>query len=175
MLLNLRSTMMASGAFSNARAASRQAVAQRVVRYYLLLSFPSANTTAAELARYPSWTGVQNLSGYSYVPQSGDTIKNGLYRDSLTMSRPTPPSWGSVRASRVNNVDAGLRKNSRLSSASGCNFAFDVFNAFNHPRFGAPDTNPGDSTFGRVTPSRQNQARTVELGAHVSFLSKLGH
>jgi hypothetical protein len=44
-----------------------------------------------------------------------------------------------------------------------------VFNLFNHPRFGAPDTNPGDATFGRVTGSQQNQARTVELGAKLTF------
>jgi hypothetical protein len=46
---------------------------------------------------------------------------------------------------------------------------FDVFNALNHPRFAAPDTTPTDSNFGRVTPSQQNQARSVELGARLSF------
>jgi hypothetical protein len=167
--------MMASGAFSNARAASRQAVAQRVVRYYLLLSFPSANTTAAELARYPSWTGVQNLSGYSYVPQSGDTIKNGLYRDFANYVQTYPTKLGQRARQSREQRGCGPTKELQVIERIRLQLRVDVFNAFNHPRFGAPDTNPGDSTFGRVTPSRQNQARTVELGAHVSFLSKLGH
>ncbi len=131
--------------------------------------FPNANTTTAQLARYPSWTGVQNLPGYSYVPQAGDTIKNGVYQDFANYVQTYPTRWGSVRASRVNNVDAGLRKNFQVIERVRLQLRFDVFNAFNHPRFGAPDTNPGDSTFGRVTPSQQNQARTVELGARMSF------
>src|SRR5258708_7160554 len=34
--------------------------------------FPSRNTI---LSTYPSWVGVQNLPGYSYVPAANDTIK----------------------------------------------------------------------------------------------------
>jgi hypothetical protein len=68
----------------------------------------------------------------------------------------------------VNNADAGLRKNFAIERVK-LQLRFDVFNLFNHPRFGAPDTNPGDSTFGRVTPSQQNQARSVELGGRITF------
>jgi hypothetical protein len=46
---------------------------------------------------------------------------------------------------------------------------FDVFNAFNHPRFGAPNTDPTSSSFGRVTGSQQNQARAVELAGKLYF------
>ena len=131
--------------------------------------FPNANTTTAQLARYPSWTGVQSLPGYNYVPQAGDTIKNGVYQDFANYVQTYPTRWGGVRASRVNNVDVGLRKNFQIIERVRLQLRFDVFNAFNHPRFGAPDTNPSDSTFGRVTPSQQNQARNVELGARLSF------
>ena len=131
--------------------------------------FPSANTTTAQLATYPAWTGVQNLPGYNYVPQPGDTIKNGVYQDFANYVQTYPTRWGDVRASRVNNVDAGLRKNFQIVERVKLELRFDAFNAFNHPRFGAPDTNPGDSTFGRVTLSQQNQARSIELGARLSF------
>jgi hypothetical protein len=131
--------------------------------------FPSANTTVATLATYPSWTGVQNLPGYNYVPQPGDTIKNGVYQDFANYVQNFPTRWNDVRASRVNNVDAGLRKNFQIVERVRLQLRFDVFNALNHPRFGAPDTNPSDSTFGRVTPSQQNQARSVELGGRLSF------
>ena len=50
------------------------------VRYELLLPVPHANTTVAQLAAYPGWTDVQALPGYNYVPQPGDTIKNGVYQ-----------------------------------------------------------------------------------------------
>jgi len=131
--------------------------------------FPTANTTTAQLATYPSWTGVQSLPGYNYVPQAGDTIKNGVYQDFANFVQTFPTRWNDVRASRVNNVDAGLRKNFQIIERIRLQLRFDVFNAFNHPRLGAPDTNPGDSTFGRVTPSEQNQARSVELGARLTF------
>lgn len=131
--------------------------------------FPNANTTLAQLATYPAWTGIQNMPGYNYVPQPGDTIKNGVYQDLANFVQTYPTRWNDVRASRVNNVDAGLRKNFSFTERAKLQLRFDVFNAFNHPRFGAPDTNPSDSTFGRVTLSQENQARSVELGARMSF------
>jgi hypothetical protein len=131
--------------------------------------FPNANTTTAQLAAYPWWTGVQSLPGYNYVPQSGDTIKNGVYQDFANYVQTSPTRWGDVRASRVNNVDAGLRKSFQIVERVRLQLRFDIFNALNHPRFGAPDTNPSDSTFGRVTASQQNQARSVELGGRLSF------
>jgi hypothetical protein len=130
--------------------------------------FPNANTTTAQLAAYPAWTGIQNLPGYNYVPQPGDSIKNGVYQDFANYVQTYPTRWNDVRASRVNNADAGLRKNFAIERVK-LQLRFDVFNLFNHPRFGAPDTNPGDSTFGRVTPSQQNQARSVELGGRITF------
>jgi hypothetical protein len=133
------------------------------------LPFPNANTSVATLQSYPAWTGVQSLPGYSYVPQPGDTIKNGVYQDFANYVQTYPTRWNDVRASRVNEVNAGLYKAFRITEQVKFQFRFDVFNAFNHPRFGGPDTNPGDSTFGRVTPSQQNQARSVELGAKLTF------
>jgi hypothetical protein len=131
--------------------------------------FPSANTTTATLATYPAWTGVQSLPGYNYVPTASDTIKNGVYQDFANYVQTNPTRWGDVRASRVNNVDAGLRKNFQIVERVKLQMRFDIFNAFNHPRFGGPDTTPTDSTFGRVTPSQQNQSRSVELGARMTF------
>ncbi len=131
--------------------------------------FPNANTTVATLASYPAWTGVQSLPGYGYQPTATDTVKNGVYQDFANYVQTSPTRWGIVRASRVNNVDAGLRKNFQVVERVRLQLRFDVFNAFNHPRFGGPQTDPGNSSFGRVTPSQQNQARNVELGARLSF------
>ena len=43
-----------------------------------------------------------------------------------------------------------------------------IFPAVDHPKVDGP-SNP---TLGRVTPSRQNQARIVELGGHVKFMKE---
>jgi len=130
------------------------------------LPFPNRNT---DLSIYPAWTGVQNLPGYNYKPAAGDSIRNGVYQDFGTYVRNYPTRWGSVRASRVNSLDSGLYKNLKVNERAKLQLRFNVFNTFNHPRFAAPDTNPNNSTFGRVTGSQQNQARAVELGARLSF------
>ena len=85
---------------------------------------------------------MQSLPGYGYVPHAGDTIKNGVYQDFANYVQTYPTRWGIVRASRVNNVDVGLRKNFQIVERMKLQLRFDVFNAFNHPRFAAPDTDP---------------------------------
>jgi hypothetical protein len=133
------------------------------------LPFPSANTTLATLATYPAWTGVQSLPGYSYVPTSTDTIKNGVYQDFANYIRTYPTRWSDVRASRVNNLDAGIYKNFKPTEKTKLSLRISAFNVLNHPRFPAPDTNPSDAGFGTVNPSQNNQARTVEMGARITF------
>jgi hypothetical protein len=44
-----------------------------------------------------------------------------------------------------------------------------AFNLFNHPRFPGPDANPSDAGFGTVNRSQNNPARTVEMGARLTF------
>lgn len=130
------------------------------------LPFPSKNT---DISKYPAWTGIQNLPGYNYVPAPGDSIKNGVYQDFSNYVRRYPTRWGDVRASRVNEANVSMNKTLHFNERVRLQFRFEVFNLFNHPRFAAPDTNPGSSTFGRVTPSQQNSARTVQLGARLRF------
>jgi hypothetical protein len=133
------------------------------------LPFPSSNTPLAVLQAYPYWTGVQSLPGYNYVPVAGDSIKNGVYQDFANYVQTYPTRWTDVRASRVNNVDLGLRKNFKLTERVRLQARFDAFNALNHPRFPGPDANPSDSNFGRVSPTQQNQPRGVEFGLRVSY------
>ena len=133
------------------------------------LPFPNSTTTLATLASYPAWTGVQNLPGYNYVPSSTDTNKNGVYQDFANYVRNYPSRWGDVRASRVNNVDAGLYKVFTPTEKTKLSVRFSSFNLFNHPRFPGPNTNPSDAGFGTVNRSQNNPARTVEMGARLTF------
>jgi hypothetical protein len=130
------------------------------------VAFPSRNT---DISIYPAWTGVQNLPGAGYVPKPGDAIKNGVYNDFATYIRNYPTRWGDVRASRVNNLDLGVYKNIRFSERAKLQLRFDAFNALNHVRFPAPETDPTKANFGRVQLNEQNQARAVELGARLTF------
>jgi hypothetical protein len=133
------------------------------------LPFPNANTTLATLQAYPGWTGVQGLPGYNYIPVSGDTIKNGVYQDFANYVQRYPTRWGDVRASRVNNVDLGLRKNVKLTERVRLQLRGDAFNALNHPRFPGPDANPSDAAFGTVSKTQNNQPRGLEFGLRVSY------
>jgi len=130
------------------------------------IRFPSKNT---DISNYPAWTGIQNLPGYSYVPAPGDTIKNGVYQDFANFVRRYPTRWNDVRAPGVNELNMGLYKNFRPTERMKVQFRFDAFNAFNHPRFGAPNTDPTNSQFGRISPSQQNNARLIQMGAKISF------
>jgi hypothetical protein len=128
--------------------------------------FPSMNT---DISNYPAWTGIQNLPGYSYVPKSGDNVKNGVYQDFGTYIRNYPTRWADVRASRVNNVDAGVFKNFQVSEKVRLQYRFETFNLFNHVRFPGPDTNPGSATFGVVSPNEQNQPRQIQMALKLTF------
>jgi hypothetical protein len=110
-----------------------------------------------------------NLPGANYKPAASDTIKNGVYQDFATFVRTYPTRWGSVRASRTNNLDAGIFKNFKLRETLRLQYRFETFNTFNHARFAAPDTNPASSTFGVVSASQQNAPRTIQMALKLSF------
>jgi hypothetical protein len=92
-----------------------------------------------------------------------------VYQDFASFVRTYPTRWADVRASRVNNVDAGMFKNFQIRERMKLQYRFEVFNAFNHVRFAAPDTNPGSATFGRITPNQQNQPRQVQMALKLTF------
>jgi hypothetical protein len=131
--------------------------------------FPDKSMSLATLAAYPWWTGMQSLPAYSYVPAASDSIKNGVYQDFGTYVRTIPTNWGDVRSSRVNNVDAIIAKSFTLRERLRFQYRFEVYNLFNHVRFGAPNADPTSSNFGKVNPTEQNNARLVQMALKMFF------
>jgi hypothetical protein len=66
-------------------------------------------------------------------------------------------------------VNLGIYKNFRLSENWKAQVRGEAFNLFNHPRFGAPNTNPASANFGVVDPAQQNQARVMQLSVKINF------
>ena len=130
------------------------------------IRFPAKNT---DISNYPAWTGIQNLPGYNYKPAAGDTITNGVYQDFGSYIRNYPTRWSNVRASRVNNVDAVISKNFSIRERVRVQYRFEVYNGFNHVRFGAPNTDPTSASFGKVDPTEQNNARLVQMALKLYF------
>ena len=130
------------------------------------VKFPGAND---DIALWPAWTGVHSMPGASYKPSTSADPKNGVYADFGNFVRRYPTRWAHVRASRVNELNFGLFKNFVITERVRAQFRGEFFNMFNHPRFGGPNTDPGSSSFGRVTPSQQNMPRVIQLALKLSF------
>ncbi len=70
------------------------------------------------------------------------------------------------------SVDSALMKNWSIYERYQLQFRFEMFNAFNHPVMGTPDTNPTDSTFGEInggSGSAANASRVGQAALKVTF------
>ena len=130
------------------------------------VKFPNSND---DISLFPAWTGVQYLPGANYRPSGPNDPRNGVYASFGNYVRRYPTRWGNARASRVNEVNLGIYKNFRMSENWKVQLRGEAFNLFNHPRFGAPNTNPASADFGVVAPSQLNQARVMQLAVKINF------
>jgi hypothetical protein len=66
-------------------------------------------------------------------------------------------------------VDAVISKNFSIRERLRVQYRFEVYNAFNHVRFGAPNSDPTSASFGKVDPTEQNNARLVQMALKLYF------
>ncbi|HXN23717.1 MAG TPA: TonB-dependent receptor [Candidatus Dormibacteraeota bacterium] len=118
---------------------------------------------------WPAWTGVQNLPGASYKPSVGTDPRNGVYQDFGTVVWRQPTRWAHARNDRVNEVNLAIMKNFKPTEGTKIQFRAEMFNAFNHPRFGELHTSPYDNDFGKMNPVQLNQARIIQLALKIYF------
>ena len=142
---------------------------QSLSKWFDTAQFQRFPDKTANISTYPWWTGVMSLPGADWKGTSSDATKNGVYQDFAANIRNYPTRWGSVRASRTNNVDLGIYKNFTVKERIKTQFRFETYNTFNHARFAAPNSDPTSSSFGVVGASQQNAPRTVQMALKVSF------
>ncbi|MFN0086402.1 MAG: TonB-dependent receptor domain-containing protein [Blastocatellia bacterium] len=84
--------------------------------------------------------------------------------------RTFPLRFGSVRANPINNYDLSVIKNTEVWESKSLQFRAEFLNAFNHPFFPAPNTNPTVVQFGTVQASTQdNYPRRIQLTVKFLF------
>jgi hypothetical protein len=136
--------------------------------------FPLQNTKKADLDAYPTWTGVQGMPGFDYVPTAvKPATLNGVYQDFATRISDNATTYGTVRNPYTNNWHIGLRKNIPLVKTTYLQMRLDAFNALNHPQGGNVDVTPGDQYFGWIggsnLPSQVNNPRVLQLEAKIYY------
>jgi hypothetical protein len=62
-----------------------------------------------------------------------------------------PRYFSGLRVNGIHNVDLNVYKSFELKESMKLEVRAEIFNAANHPRFAAPDTGFGDSTFGTIS------------------------
>jgi hypothetical protein len=82
--------------------------------------------------------------------------------------RTFPSRLTGFRRQPLNLWDLSVIKNFSITEKVRFQLRGEFLNAFNHPQFGDPDTNPLNSTFGKVT-SQNNLPRNVQIGMKIVF------
>jgi len=90
-----------------------------------------------------------------FNPAAFTTRHDGTFGDSARNLMYGPPGF---------NVDASLMKNWAIGERYRLQLRFELFNAFNHPIMGGPDTTPTDSTFGQVNNGQGSVTNVSRVG-----------
>jgi hypothetical protein len=73
-----------------------------------------------------------------------------------------------LRVDGIRNWDIKVLRRFALTEGLRLTFSADLLNATNHTNFGAPQMNPTNSNFGKVT-SQVGQNRFIQLNARIDF------
>ena len=74
-----------------------------------------------------------------------------------------------IQEAPINTADLALFKNWAFQDRYRVQFRWEAFNALNHPSFGQPDSNPGDSNFGQITSIGTIPPRVMQGALKFSF------
>jgi len=69
----------------------------------------------------------------------------------------------------IDTADIGLMKNWKIMERYGLQLRWEMFNAFNHPSFGLPVTNPSAGNFGQITGTGAIAPRVMQGAVKATF------
>jgi len=74
-----------------------------------------------------------------------------------------------IQEAPISTADLAVIKNWSIKERYKFQFRWEAFNALNHPSFGQPDSNPGDSNFGQITSIGAIPPRVMQGGLKFAF------
>ncbi len=83
-------------------------------------------------------------------------------------TRVFPTRLDTLRADGIRNWDVKILRKFAISERLSTSFSVDLLNATNHTNFGAPNTNPTNQNFGRVT-SQNGLPRRLQFNLRIDF------
>ncbi len=82
--------------------------------------------------------------------------------------RTFPLRFSGLRGDDQQRWDFSLSKKFIITERVNVSFRGEAFNAFNHVNFSAPNTNPTDTNFGRIT-GTQSAARSWQFALKITY------
>jgi hypothetical protein len=80
-----------------------------------------------------------------------------------------PARIDGVRADMMNEWNLNAQREFRFTERLRLSVRLDAINAFNRTVFGAPNTNPLSSNFGRITTQTETPNRYIQLQGRIQF------
>jgi hypothetical protein len=116
---------------------------------------------------FPSNISFNNrqVDATSFDPTYFVTASGSQYQFHL---RTIPTTFSQYRQDGINNFDASIIKNFRITEGKSAQFRAEAFNVLNHPTFGAPNTQVTSTSFGIIN-TIANRPRQIQLGARFIF------
>jgi hypothetical protein len=136
----------------------------------IVLGSAGNNTHIGTFNQRPLWNGQD--------AKLSDPTLNEWFNTSVFLPLPNfeignaPRTIPDVRVPGLTNFDLSFFKNNRFGTDGRFDLQYrvEMFNAFNHPWFGAPDTTVTDSTFGRITGMNSDYSpRNIQLAVKFLF------
>ncbi len=118
------------------------------------------------------------VPGVSLTPVGGQSIADWI--NPAAFATPAPGTWGNaprnlLRAPGAWQVDAGVSKRLLLTEKLQLQFRTDIFNIFNHPQYGLPNSDVSAEGFGQIAstinigPVGTGTARQLQFALRLAF------
>jgi len=95
--------------------------------------------------------------------------RNSANQPAAFQARIFPVDVTSVRADGLNQWNANLRRDFRLREGTIFEVRVDALNLLNRSQFAAPDNNPNNTTFGKVTSATSTLNRFYQIQGRIRF------